>query len=66
MTGANLPAEFIDALGLPEHTRGFTMHAEDPNTPITIELEYFPYWDEGDIETILTEFRKYEPVKIKK
>lgn len=66
MNGAMLPPEFIEALGLPEHTIGFTLRAEDPSAPIIIEAEYLPHLDEGDIETIITEFRKYEPVKIEK
>lgn len=64
LSGAMFPSKLVEALGLPEHTIGFTMHAEDPAEPVVVEAKYLPYWSDGDLETIATVFLQYEPVEV--
>jgi hypothetical protein len=50
--GHHISKELRDALGLPKHTRGFTLRCY-VDRPVTVECEYYP---EGSFQTALAEY----------
>jgi hypothetical protein len=56
--GHQIGKAVIDALGLPMHTRSFTLRCA-VGEPVTVECEYFPGIEVGSLEKA---FAKYELV----
>jgi hypothetical protein len=50
--GQHISKELRDALGLPKHTRGFTLRCY-VDRPVTVECEYYP---DGSFQAALSEY----------
>lgn len=66
VTGQQIGSALCDALGLPKHTRGFTLRCYTGEA-VTVECEYYPDIDKGSITLAMAEYelmRKDAPAQV--